>query len=136
MGMYTEIFAHLELIEGIEGYGKEWNGIQAIHQGDFDLYSRAELPDHELFDTDRWSILAHMSSFYFPDSTGSSLTVRGSGTHQWSWTFLANLKNYGGEIEKFFDWIDPLVYGFGKEFLGYSRYEEFDTPTLYYKKAR
>ena len=45
----------------------------------------------------------------------------------------SDFKNYGGEIEKFFDWITTHVEKDGdKTFIGYSLYEEDDEPKLYY----
>ena len=45
----------------------------------------------------------------------------------------SDFKNYGGEVEKFFDWIRQyLQQDYYKTFIGYSLYEEAIEPTLYY----
>ena len=45
----------------------------------------------------------------------------------------SDFKNYQGEIGKFFDWISPYIEKCGdKTFIGYSLYEEYDEPRLYY----
>lgn len=42
----------------------------------------------------------------------------------------ANLKNYDNEIDKFLHWLAPYIDTEG--FIGYTRYEEYDDPTLIY----
>ena len=42
----------------------------------------------------------------------------------------ANLKNYDNEIDKFLHWLTPYIDTEG--FIGYTRYEEYDDPTLIY----
>ena len=49
----------------------------------------------------------------------------------WCLTSISNLKNYEGEIAKFLMWLAPYIETDG--FLGFTRYEEYDTPTLIYK---
>ena len=54
----------------------------------------------------------------------------------WCLTGSSNLKNYGGEINKFLLWIAPYLHTGAdyKEFLGFTRYEEDDDPTLIYNE--
>mgnify|MGYP003522795381 CR=1 FL=1 len=48
-------------------------------------------------------------------------------------TCRADLKDYNGEIESFFNFISKYVEDYGsKVFMGYSLYEEDVEPTLYY----
>jgi hypothetical protein len=53
-------------------------------------------------------------------------------TQRWSLLGKGDIKNYEGEIEKFFEWIIPYVDGYPGDFIGYSRYEEDLKPTLIY----
>ena len=127
MGMYTEVFFRAVLrddtpaeiidliskwIEGVEGDPLE-----------------ADLPDHPLFSCARWRVLPIMNSDYHL-SGGATLARLPWGTHL-VFTFHSSIKNYGGEAEKFFDWISPYTKGHGGEFLGYTLYEEDDVPILF-----
>lgn len=48
----------------------------------------------------------------------------------WKINIRSNLKNYDSEIEKFLDWIVPYIGTNG--FIGYTRSEDDDDPTLVY----
>ena len=92
-----------------------------------------KLPTHKLFTTSRWGGLMTMSSYYFDYKTQADFYLDSiAGGYYLS--FTSNLKNYGSEIENFIDWIDPYLMKSKGEFLGYSRYEETEEPTLIYKK--
>lgn len=132
MGMYTEIFFRATLKQDVpESVLAPFRAML----GELEAES-IELPDHELFQRGRWYMLARGSSYYFPEHAQSHLVqddIRGA----WCVLLHASIKNYDGEIEAFFDWIDPYVDAYQGEFLGYSLYEETgpDTPpTCYYKK--
>ena len=47
---------------------------------------------------------------------------------------LCNFKNYDGETELFIDWLKPYIHEYTSNFLGYSRYEEAEVPTLIYRQ--
>jgi hypothetical protein len=131
MGMYTEIHFRAELVSDVP------EEVLAVlrHLVDWEEPEPETLPDHELFQCPRWDMLGQCSSAYFPDHPESSLTFEGVGLRRWSVFLNADLKNYGSEIEKFFDWIDPYVRGSQGQFLGYSLYEEDDNPIIYHKKS-
>lgn len=131
MGMYTEIYFRADLSPDVPEYVVEY--LQRM-VGDIEekehMFSK---PDHELFSCPRWAYLGCGGSAYFP-ITQSKINFD-PFTATWQVFFLANLKNYGGEIHHFFDWIDPFVASRQGEFLGYSLYEEDDVPILYFRKS-
>jgi len=94
-----------------------------------------KLPNHPFFETERWSILFTCSSYYFNGWAKPIFEYDDIG-NEYSLTTWANLKNYDDEISKFIDWIMPYLNVFEDEFLGYSRYEQDDKPTLIYAKIR
>lgn len=125
MGMYTEIFFRAEVDD------EAYNVIRAIHnREDYDW------PDHPFFRTDRFDVITTMSSYYFPQANHVEFARDDSQYVKGQWvSFRSNLKNYDGEIEKFFDWVSPHCRssGYDKTFIGYSQYEEADEPTIRYK---
>lgn len=90
---------------------------------------RYELPDRPLFKTARWHFMLVSDSYYFDGQTDSSLHYDDI-SNQYYLNVRCNLKNYDDEIAKFMDFIQPHLDTHG--FLGYTRYEEFDNPTLIY----
>lgn len=130
MGMYTEIFFKAELVKDVP---EEVVAIlQHLVEGDLSEAYAGELPDHPLFQCQRWDMLGRGGSAYFSEN---SLPVLKKDwfTKQWNVVLNANLKNYGSEIEKFFDWIDPYVDLPEGRFMGYELYEESDEPSIYVK---
>jgi hypothetical protein len=133
MGMYTEVFARATLKKDVP---QEVVDALKVMASGCDEEPVAVLPEHELFQCSRWDLLGRCSSAYFPN-TAKSVVATDWYSKQWTFVLHANLKNYGGEIEKFFDWIDPYVESLEGEFLGYELYEDVDPntgPILYYKK--
>lgn len=88
------------------------------------------IPDHPLFHTSRWSWMLRSDSYYFSATTHSSFV---QDYRSWYLTVQCNLKNYDREIEKFVSWIMPYVADPPGTYLGHSRYEEVDEPTLIYR---
>lgn len=127
MGMYTEIHFNSELRRDTPS---EVLAVLRYMLGDGD---EPPLPDHPLFSTTRWRYLFTMDSYYFDADTHSTLRFDDiAKTH-----FLcvrSNIKNYDGEIEAFLDWIDPYLEKYPGDFLGFSRYEETEQPTLIFKR--
>ena len=81
------------------------------------------LPDHPLFQTDRWDyILCIGDSGYFDEETKHSFNAKVDGGMHLSVT--SNLKNYNQEIQHFIDWIMPYVDAEEGQLLGSYRYEE------------
>jgi len=131
MGMYTEIYARGTLRKSTP---QEVIDILKCMANEAD---RPEtLPEHELFKCQRWDVLGCGASAYFPAT--SSLVYKDDFSHNWAFLLHANLKNYDGEIAKFFDWIDQYVEGGEGEYLGYHMYEETEpgqAPYSYFKKV-
>lgn len=71
-------------------------------------------------------------SYYFDADTHSTLRFDDISDSYYL-CIRTNLKNYGQEIRHFVDWIMPYLDKFEGEFLGFSRYEETEEPTLIYK---
>ena len=87
------------------------------------------LPKHSLFETSRWACLGGASSAYF-DAQPHYNFRNEHGSYFVS--IRTNFKNYESEIEKFLDWVTPYLNKFEGDFLGFSRYEETEEPTLIY----
>ena len=124
MGMYTELVMACEL----KGNVPE-EVIETLKYMVGDSEYLATVPVHALFTTDRWKSMLRMDSYYFDGDTNSTLRYDDIGK-LYSLTIRCNLKNYCGEIEKFLNWIVQYSYTCG--FVGYTRYEESENPTLIY----
>lgn len=128
MGMYTELVLGIE----IEDNDKI---IQTLRY----MLGETEyqpVDDHELFKTDRWDYMLKCDSYYFDGQTDSKLYMDDlyEDNPKFYLNVRCNLKNYGNEINKFLDWLNPYIKTFG--FLGYLRYEENEDPTLIYKTEK
>lgn len=123
MGMYTELVLAVELDDNkidlpflqlidymISGEGSE----------------PVELPNHDLFKTDRWDFMLRSNSYYFVGKTRSEII--NDPISGYSLEVRCNLKNYDSEIEKFIDWISYYVPEYEKDLAGYYRYEEDRLP--------
>lgn len=128
MGMYTELHFNAELKSDLD-------------PGVYDLLrymtgqsetEPAALPDHELFEGDRWRFMLQCDSYYFPAVTCSRLYLDRTSRDSYYLCIRCNLKNYEGEIEAFLDWVRPHLWAFEGDFLGFHRYEGTETPTLIY----
>lgn len=88
-----------------------------------------ELTSHSLFSTGRWKYMLRCDSYYFDGRTDSSMEYDGI-IKSYQLNVRCNLKNYDDEISLFLDFIQPYLDTYG--FLGYTRYEEYEDPTLIY----
>lgn len=130
MGMYTELHFNAELRKDVP------SDVLAILNYMLEAGPGAPpppLPEHALFKTQRWPVMLRTDSYYFAADTHSTLRHDEIGECYYL-CIRCNLKNYDEEIEKFVDWIDPYLEAFEGDFLGFSRYEETETPTLIYKR--
>lgn len=127
MGMYTE----LNIGVSIKNYEEVIQKLQFM-LGDSDKDVNI---DHPLFgEAKRWECMLQCGSYYFDGQPDSKL-YRDDLYENDPMYFLnvrCNLKNYGDEIKLFLDWLCPYINTEG--FLGYTRYEEADNPTLIYKE--
>ena len=126
MGMYTELNIGVNLRSDTPN-----NIIDILRYmlGDID---ETKTTDHPLFLTQRWRFMLVSTSYYFDGHTDSSIE-RDDITHEYKLNVRCNLKNYDGEIKLFLDFIRPYLETEG--FLGYTRYEECDDPTLIYNNV-
>lgn len=126
MGMYTEIYVNVDLKRETPD-----NVLQVLKAmcGQLDPEKEEEvlkgLPD-------RWLGLFYNGSYYVP-STSCRFLQFDPFSHHWSLLGKGDIKNYGQEIEAFFEWIMPWIRATPGEFIGYKRYEEDLTPKLYFK---
>jgi hypothetical protein len=128
--MYTEIYFRAELVKDVPE-----DVLDVLRYLVTPVFPEPEIKlDHELFRSPRWYMLGQGGSGYFPEHPESSLTMS-EWSKRWVLFLNADLKNYDGEIGKFFDWIDPYVHGSQGQFVGYSLYEEDNDPTIFHKKS-
>ena len=121
MGMYTEIYVNVDLKRDTPDEIIEV--LKAMcHMEDSDEKVLEPYPH-------RWQCLFSDMSYYTPRTCCRSLTCD-STTKSWSLLGKGDIKNYGQEIQKFFEWIIPYVDGCPGDFIGYHRYEKNQKPTL------
>jgi len=90
-----------------------------------------EIPPHSLFGDTTWDYMLKSASAYFDGDAHSTVRLdESSGKHRV--TIRCNFKNYDDEITKFIDWITPYIDALRGDFIGYSRYEDTEVPTLLY----
>lgn len=94
-----------------------------------------DLPDHPLFRTRRWNWMFQCDSYYFDAETHSTMNFDDI-SKSYVLCLRFNVKNYDSEIEHFVDWVMPYLDKYDGDFLGFSRYEEYEEPTLIYYKEQ
>ena len=125
MGMYTEIYINVDLKEDtpddVIGVLKAMCDMESCDRIELGLYPPRP---------PRWMGLFFSNSYYTPNTYCHSLTFD-TISNQWSLLGKGDIKNYGNEIEEFFEWIMPWIDGNVGDFIGYQRYEEDQLPTLH-----
>lgn len=129
MGMYTEFHFNSELIMPLPNNIKD---ILLYMIGDIE--DKPNIPNHNLFKTDRWRFMLQSDSHYFDADTYSTLRYD-KISRCYYLCIRCNLKNYCSEIELFIDWISQYLNKFNGDFLGFYRYEETETPTIIYYRS-
>jgi len=119
MGMYTEIYINADLVETTP------DDVIKTLQAMCDKNSESEYLKGKPI---RWSYMFNNGSYYTPRTECGKLTFD-KISKQWSILAKGDIKNYGSEIEQFFEWIKKWC---ENEFIGYYRYEEDREPTLVY----
>jgi hypothetical protein len=123
MGQYTELIIKAMVRRDIPndvGYVLDF----LFHSGE-----RPEtLPDHRFFRLERWTMIGRCSSSYHIPWTSS----RYDNDYLFS---RSDMKNYGGEIEAFLDWVDPYLDEDEGDCIGWMCHEH-STPILVMKGAR
>jgi len=127
MGMYTELVMACELPKDTPE-----NIINIIKYmlGEIDEKPDTIEEDDSLFNTTRWCCMLRSSSYYFIKSRSASSLQYDEISKHYILSIWCNLKNYDEEIDKFLNWIIHYTSSYG--FVGYTRYEEFENPTLIY----
>lgn len=129
MGMYTELNIGVNLIpETPKNIIEILEYMLGENEND-----NIETTNHPLFLTDRWRYMLRCDSYYFDSRTDSSMS-KDDITKRYELNVRCNLKNYDNEIDLFLNFIQPYLDTFG--FLGYTRYEEYDEPTLIYNTEK
>jgi len=130
MGMYTEFHFNAALKDNAPN-----SVIEILEFMLGDSAERPELPAHLLFQSDRWEWMLRCDSYYFDADTHSTLKYD-EVSKQYYLCIRCNLKNYNDEIEKFILWIMPYLDKHPGDFLGFSRYEETEKPTLIFMERQ
>jgi len=117
--MYTEIYINVDLKKDTP------NDVIGVLKAMCDQECKEVLVDYPY----KWICLFSNMSYYTP-STNCRFLEFDNISNQWSLLGKGDIKNYGNEIEEFFEWIVPYVDGYPGDFIGYSRYEEDQKPTL------
>ena len=130
MGTYTEIYVKAVLKKDVDdnvvNIIKYMLGIDDVELEDLTI------PSHSLFETDRWDSMLRSGSYYHVPYT-VKLFEYNDISENYYLVVRSDFKNYQDEIEKFFDWIKQyLQQDYYKTFIGYSLYEEYYEPKLYY----
>lgn len=126
MGMYTELHFNSELKRDVPG-----DVIDILKYMLGELDECPELPENKLFNTSRWDYMLRCDSYYFDADTHSTLRFDDISDSYYL-CIRSNVKNYEGEIEAFVDWVMPYLDKYDGQFLGFSRYEEYEIPHLIY----
>ena len=127
MGMYTELHYNTELKTDVPE-----SVISVLRYMLGQTEEEPETPVHELFsDASRLESMLQSDSYYFDADTHSTLRYDDISKSYYL-CIRCNLKNYHDEISLFCDWIRPYINKTEGEFLGFSRYEESETPELIY----
>jgi len=140
MGMYTEIVVKITINKTKIGE-QAFSILEALFNPNTDVVIKdiTNLPSHEFFNCDRWVQIGNSHSFYHhPNAVADWYYPSYEILNDYTDIHIFNrsdLKNYDNEIEKFFDWINTLNIGYDGDFIGYSLYEEDDTPTIYNRKS-
>ena len=142
MGMYTEIYVNINLVEDlpedtIDTLKCMVNEVFCLNNWKDEYFDHKVIQEgsdrfNELMKDKpaRFSWLFSNGSYYTPYTQVSKLSYDYNSC-QWSLLGKGDIKNYCSSIEAFFEWITPYS---ATEFLGYARYEEDDEPTLYYRR--
>ena len=121
MGMYTEIYVNVDLVKTCPDHAV--NVLKAMcGEGD-----KSDLDGTPVM----WAYLFNDGSYYTPNTQCKSLTWD-ENDGRYSLLGKGDIKNYGGEIEQFFEWLRPFVEGEEGDFIGYMRYDDDREPTLIY----
>ena len=126
MGMYTELIFGAEL--------KKDTPREVIDTLEYMIGKVETKPNNFPLPNGRCERLFQGGSYYFPVSDPVNKMWIDNIDNRCHISTRSNIKNYGGEIEAFLEWIKPHVdYGSGsRNMYAIVLHEEFDEPTIYY----
>lgn len=129
MGMYTKLSVNLSFKDNLPKEVVTALKVMVGYEGTKEI-CRSDLPEHELFNTPRWDFMLRCSSY---SHTPFSLAKfhYDDVAERYYLTSSSDFKHYDEEIDLFFDFVKDYV---EEGFLGYSLYEEDQTPILYFLK--
>ena len=133
MGMYTELVVNVNL--NAESLSEDIKSLlRYMTSGGSTRDYEGPLPDHELFEEHtRWPWMLRCSSYYHP-GVSYAFFEKDPYSPIYTLSVRSSFKNYANEVELFLDWLNPFIEGEPGDFIGYSRYEETEQPTLHFKK--
>ena len=131
MGMYTAL--HLGVDLKSETPKEVLDILEYMCVDNEQLATMPRLPDHPLFQTERWNWMFHCDSYYFDYNTDCSFT-HDHITNRHNLSVTCNLKNYDQEIQNFLNWVAPFVVDTYDQCSGYFLYEEEPIPDLIFFK--
>lgn len=121
MGMYTKFFLDTKFKRKEHVSDSDWAALEYLFDGKAEPI---KLPDHPFFNLQRSRYM-----FNSPAYTGDAVTVKLSDFYGHV-TAHIELKDYEGEIKQFLDWSRPLMDVEKGTVIGWTWYEEDDSPTL------
>lgn len=133
MGMYTQVFASLEIppenTKTVVLLDTLINGFT----NDEIINEMAKEFTHPFFGLPRWENIFYGGTSYFHTDVARFIRKSDHTYDNYELTILSSLKNYANEIDYFFDWISSEIqYNYNELYLGYSLYEEDNIPTTYH----
>lgn len=122
MGMYTELVLSVDLKhdrpDWVDRTLRYMNGDRSHYPNDWVGWQ-----DHALFRTERWAWCLGGGAVYMPHAFEIGEYDR--------FTLACSVKNYDDEYGLFLNWLRPHLSD-RTAFIGWTRYEEEDDPTLLY----
>lgn len=119
MGMYTEFYFRANIEDGAVA---DWLERQ-IDDGEW--FETGGYDDHPFFMLPRWTGVFMGGGAVYQESRSAVFRRKASvGPYHNQLVLASSLKNYGGEIDQFTDWIGPHLDMHYGDFLGYSLHED------------
>lgn len=134
MGMYTELSLAVEFKENLPE--PVVSALTYMVREDDAVPRPENLPDHPLFQTERWDWMLRSGGSYYFDARPFCRWEYDDIAGAWFLTFCTNIKNYRSEWEHFVDFIAPYLTYESRKFIGHYRYEEDEEPTLLYADGK
>lgn len=119
MGMYTEFYFRANINDGPVA---DWLERQIVGEEWFEK----GYVDHPFFTLPRWTSVFMGGGAVYQESRTAIFRRkdRPNCVFHNSLVLASSLKDYGGETEAFFEWIDPHLDMSDGDFLGYALYED------------